>query len=65
MIIRRLNKDDLEVVFSLRLEALQQHPSAFLTSYEEELSRGRDFYREKLSSSMPVRKCKPRSSNLE
>jgi RimJ/RimL family protein N-acetyltransferase len=45
---RRLNENDLEVFFQIRLEALKDSPTSFLTSYEEEFSYGKSMYAKKL-----------------
>ena len=39
MEIRKLTSDDAEVYWDLRLEALQQDPEAFATTYEDAISR--------------------------
>jgi ribosomal protein S18 acetylase RimI-like enzyme len=39
MEIRKLTSDDAEVYWNLRLEALQQDPEAFATTYEDAISR--------------------------
>ena len=39
MEIRKLTSDDAEVYWNLRLEALQQNPEAFATTYEDAISR--------------------------
>jgi RimJ/RimL family protein N-acetyltransferase len=38
--IRRLTKDDAPELFPLRLRALQEHPEAFGSSYQDELRNG-------------------------
>lgn len=42
--IRKLNENDLNHFFDLRLESLQNSPSSFLSSLDEEKSRGSAFY---------------------
>lgn len=44
IIIRRLKKSDLNTFFKLRLEALQNSPTSFLSSYEEEEAFGISLY---------------------
>jgi RimJ/RimL family protein N-acetyltransferase len=41
---RLLTKDDIDTYFENRLRALQNAPTAFLTTYEEEQSRGRSHF---------------------
>lgn len=48
--IRKLTTNDLNHFFSLRLESLQESPSSFLSSYEEEKTRGSDFFEKMLNS---------------
>jgi ribosomal protein S18 acetylase RimI-like enzyme len=38
--IRRITKDDVAEMYPLRLRALQEHPEAFGSSYEDELAVG-------------------------
>lgn len=47
MEIRRLTPQDAEIYFKIRLEALQTHPEAFASSYEEEKKQTADKYRER------------------
>lgn len=42
-IIRVLTKNDIQNAFDLRLNALQESPTSFLTTYAEELARGESF----------------------
>lgn len=48
MEIRKLIRSDAESYFALRLEALQQNPEAFSSSYEEESLRSPDVYGNRL-----------------
>ena len=47
--IRRLAVTDLDAYFINRLEALKDSPSAFLTTYEEEVARGNEHFKNTLS----------------
>jgi GNAT superfamily N-acetyltransferase len=49
MQIRHLNPDDAAAYRALRLEALQQHPTAYVTSYEEDASLTEQKLRERLT----------------
>ncbi len=51
MEFRRLQKEDLELYFANRLRALQNAPSAFLTTYDEEKINGSDHFEKTLSRS--------------
>lgn len=42
MIIRRLTEDDLEVVWTFRLQSLRDNPEAFGSTYEETLALGKE-----------------------
>ncbi|MBM7621158.1 RimJ/RimL family protein N-acetyltransferase [Bacillus tianshenii] len=48
MDIRKLGRSDAESYFALRLEALQQNPEAFASSYEEESVRSPEVYGNRL-----------------
>jgi ribosomal protein S18 acetylase RimI-like enzyme len=48
VLIRRLNVDDLEALWSLRLQALADNPEAFGSTYEEVMARGKDWMRHRL-----------------
>ncbi|MGM0834747.1 MAG: N-acetyltransferase family protein [Bacillota bacterium] len=48
MEIRKLVRSDAESYFALRLEALQQNPEAFSSSYEEESIRSPEVYGNRL-----------------
>ncbi len=50
MDIRRLNLDDLDEYFEIRLKALQVSPAAFLSSYEEEKLKGKGYFETYLSN---------------
>jgi ribosomal protein S18 acetylase RimI-like enzyme len=50
MNIRRLQPSDAEEYRKLRLIALQMHPSAFASSYEEEKENSSDFYKMRFQS---------------
>lgn len=50
MKIKPLQSCDAEEYRKLRLAALQNHPSAFASSYEEEKDRSAAFYRERFES---------------
>src|SRR2546428_1802962 len=41
MLVRKLTEDDLEALWTLRLQALRDNPEAFGTTYEETLARGK------------------------
>lgn len=46
IVIRQLTMDDFENYFSLRLEALQQHPTAYMSSYDQvKSSNGSEYQR--------------------
>ena len=45
---RRLNVNDLVKYFENRLRALKNSPSAFLTTFDEEVSRGTDHFKKTL-----------------
>ncbi|MGE3974424.1 MAG: GNAT family N-acetyltransferase [Bdellovibrionales bacterium] len=49
MELRRLTSKDLDSYFANRLRALQNAPSAFLTTYEEEKAGGNVFFKETLA----------------
>jgi RimJ/RimL family protein N-acetyltransferase len=51
MEFRRLVSKDLESYYDLRLKGLKEAPSAFLTTYAEQLERGSDFYAKILGDS--------------
>jgi ribosomal protein S18 acetylase RimI-like enzyme len=42
MVIRRLNENDLEALWALRLLALSESPESFGSTYEETVARGRE-----------------------
>lgn len=42
MVIRRLNENDLEALWALRLQALRESPESFGSTYEETLARGKE-----------------------
>lgn len=42
MLIRRLNENDLEVLWTLRLQALSESPESFGSTYEDTLARGKE-----------------------
>ena len=48
-IIRRLVVTDLDAYFQNRLEALKDSPSAFLSTYDEEVGRGNQHFKNTLS----------------
>ncbi|WP_127584186.1 GNAT family N-acetyltransferase [Paenibacillus koleovorans] len=50
MTIRRLTPADASAYREIRLEALQAHPEAFSSSYEEEVERSLAFFEERLRS---------------
>lgn len=50
VIVRRLTKNDANDFFNLRLESLQECPSNFLSSYDEEKITGRSFFENLLAS---------------
>lgn len=50
LIIRRLTKNDVNDFFNLRIESLQECPSSFLSSYEEEKNAGSVLFENLLSS---------------
>lgn len=49
--IRRLGKEDAAEVFPLRLRALQEHPEAFGSSYEDEAAMGIERWHTSLADS--------------
>lgn len=49
MELRQLRTNDAEDYFSLRLEALQQSPDAFATTYEEEKNQTAEKYKERFT----------------
>lgn len=49
MICRRLTLIDLESYFENRLRALKNSPSAFLTTYDEEIAKGQSHFEKTLS----------------
>jgi ribosomal protein S18 acetylase RimI-like enzyme len=42
MVIRRLNQNDLEALWALRLQALGESPESFGSTYEETVARGKE-----------------------
>jgi len=44
-VVRRVTEDDAEALRTLRLEALQTVPEAFLSSYEEEVAKPFEWFR--------------------
>jgi ribosomal protein S18 acetylase RimI-like enzyme len=49
MLIRKLTVDDLDALWTLRLQALSDNPEAFGSTYEETMARGKESYRWRLS----------------
>jgi ribosomal protein S18 acetylase RimI-like enzyme len=49
MLIRKLTVEDLDALWTLRLQALSDNPEAFGSTYEETLARGKESYRWRLS----------------
>ena len=48
MLVRRLNEDDLEPLWQMRLQALTNSPEAFGSTYEEVVARGNGWLLERL-----------------
>jgi ribosomal protein S18 acetylase RimI-like enzyme len=53
LLIRRLNKNDVTDFFNLRLKSLQEYPSSYLSSHDEEKKAGSSFYENLLTSDDP------------
>lgn len=51
--IRILNREDASAYQAVRLRALQEHPEAFGSSYEEEVSRSLELVGERLAANHP------------
>jgi L-amino acid N-acyltransferase YncA len=49
MLIRNLTEDDLEALWTIRLQALTDNPEAFGSTYEETLARGKESFRQRLT----------------
>jgi ribosomal protein S18 acetylase RimI-like enzyme len=48
MFISILTEEDLDALWSIRLQALQANPEAFGSTYEETLQRGKESFRQRL-----------------
>ncbi len=49
-VIRRLDQSDLPAYRVIRLEALQRHPEAFLSAYEDEAAEALDTYKRMIAA---------------
>lgn len=52
LIFRKLEKEDLNIYFNLRLEALLDSPTAFLSSFDEEKKSGPKFYEKAMNNNI-------------
>jgi ribosomal protein S18 acetylase RimI-like enzyme len=48
MLIRRLTEEDLDALWAIRLQALQDSPEAFGSTYEETIARGIESFRRRV-----------------
>jgi ribosomal protein S18 acetylase RimI-like enzyme len=49
MQVRRLTEDDLDALWTVRLQALKDNPEAFGSTYDETLVRGKESFRQRLA----------------
>jgi L-amino acid N-acyltransferase YncA len=49
MLVRKLTEEDLDALWTMRLQALMDNPEAFGSTYEETVARGKDVFRQRLA----------------